>query len=109
MLVLSKIKNIFNRIPLLKGNSFQQNLILALAFITYLVVTIDLQTEMAIEKDEISSVAAVLDNTIDSTILDAPLDANVDFQFIGIISFTSTHTIQNNFFSCLKDRAPPVF
>jgi hypothetical protein len=109
MLVLSKIKNILNRIPLLKGNTFQQNLILALAFITYLVVTIDLQTEMALEKDEISSVAAILDNTVDTTILDAPLDVQINLQFVGIIPITSSYIIHNDLLSCLKDRAPPVF
>lgn len=91
----------------MRENTFHANLILILGIFTFIVITIDLQTEMAIEKDEISSIVFILEQTIDTTLLNKPLILNLDFQFVGIIPETFTHRIFNEVFTCLQDRAPP--
>ena len=98
----------FSRIPVLRDNTLQINFLIVLAAFTYIVITVDLQTEMAVEKDEISSLVAVLVQSQNLSLTDVPLDIKIELPLLGIIPATSIQVTHNDVFSCLMVRGPPV-
>lgn len=68
---------------------------------------VDLQTPMAIEKNEIFSVVELLDNSDDSTELDTPLILDIATKFFGIIPSITSRIFHEDILICLKDRSPP--
>jgi len=101
------IKNIFDRFPFLKENTLQGNVIFLLGVITFILITIDLQTELAIEKNESLSVCELLDQYDDTPILDTFDIIKIDLPFISNIFYSQPNIIHVDSFTCLKDRAPP--
>lgn len=114
--MISEVKNkflnasdkFFSRIPLLKNNSLQLNFIILLASFTYIVITVDLQTDMAVEKGEIATFSAILTNSFNSSAVDVPFDSYLTFPLIGFIHHDTIRVIHSEVSLCLKDRAPPA-
>jgi hypothetical protein len=106
-MVLRKIEYIFSKIPILRENSLRTNLLIFLFSISYVIIAIDLQTEMAVEKDEIFSVFEVLDDTSDSPDYNVETISNSELKLIGFITVTTNHIINEDVFTCIKDRSPP--
>jgi hypothetical protein len=106
--LLKKLENIFSRIPVLKENTLQVNILVILFVFTYIVITVDLQTEMAVEKDEISTLTGVLVQTFNLSLIDLPFGTIIDFPLLGFIPATSIHYDHSDIFTCLKARAPPA-
>ena len=103
-----KIENIFSRIPVLRDNTLQVNILIVLAVFTYIVITVDLQTEMAVEKDEISTLTGVLVQTFNLSLIDVPFGTTIDFPLLGYIPATSIQYDHSDIYTCLKARAPPA-
>lgn len=101
------IKNIFNCFPFLKENTLQGNVIFLLGIVTFILISIDLQTELAIEKKEVLSVCELLDQYDDTTALDSPENIKIDLPFISNIFYVQPDIIRVSLFTCLKDRSPP--
>ncbi|CAN5452817.1 hypothetical protein BH10BAC5_BH10BAC5_15770 [soil metagenome] len=106
--ILQKAESFFSRIPLLRDNTLQVNFIILLAAFTYIVITVDLQTEIALEKDEIAAFSAVLVHSFNSSLVDVPFDSYLNFPLLGFIAPVTADVIHNDLLHCLKDRAPPT-
>jgi len=89
------------------GLDFKTSLVIALALTAYIIIVVDLSTELASEKDEISFVIATLQksNTPDfsSIQISLILPQTGDIGFLHNVS-----QIHNIYFTTLSDRAPPV-
>jgi hypothetical protein len=101
------VKNIFDRFPFLKENTLQGNVIFLLGVITFILITIDLQTELAIEKNEALSVCELTDQYDDTVTFDTPDNIKIDLPFVSNIFYIQPNIIHVDSFTCLKDRAPP--
>ena len=107
---MSKIKqNIIRLFSLsfFKGIDFKTGIIIALGIAAYIIIVVDLSSELAAEKDEISFVIATLQksNTPDfsSIQISLILPQTGDIEFLYDVT-----QINNICFTALSDRAPPV-
>jgi hypothetical protein len=104
------LKNIFNRFvnsPYIAGNDFKTNFLLALSFITFVIIAIDLETEMAVERDEISSVVATLEESISTIQLDHSDQNTIKPQPAGLIVLAESSSYNPELYNLPHDRSPP--
>jgi hypothetical protein len=106
---VNNIKNIILHFRIfLIENDFRTNVILILASFTYIIIVVDLQTELAIERNEITETVAALSQSVSVNYIHIIEGLNV---FIPLISLPLLH--ENCFSSdnpCKLpgERAPPV-
>jgi hypothetical protein len=80
-------RKIFDKITVFfKQNSFTVNILLFLGLFTFLVIGIDLDSELAVQKDEIDAVAAILTNSLNTLSLEASDILIVNPPLIGVLS-----------------------
>jgi hypothetical protein len=91
------------------SNGFKTNLLIFLAFVTYIIIVVDLNTEYAVEHDEIDQVIAILDKTIDG--LDADILQIIDnaLPFLGIICHEEKYIYFTETTEFPTGRAPPAY
>ena len=89
-----------------RGLDFKTSLIIGLGIAAYIIIVVDLTSELAAEKDEISFVIATLEksNTPDFT----SIQISLILPQTGDIAFLhDVPQIHNIYFTSLSDRAPP--
>jgi hypothetical protein len=107
---ISHTKRIFQRvldIPFLKENNLSVNILLLLGLLAFVVITIDLDTELSVQKDEITQVVCVLDESIGTLQLDALDIITIDPPVVGYISPINYSNSDNDVLTLPSDRAPP--
>lgn len=95
-------------IPVLKDNSLSVNILLLLGLFAFILITVDLDTELSVQKDEISSVVCVLDESIGTLQLDAPDIITIDPPIVGYIPPINYSNSDNDVVTFPSDRAPPA-
>jgi len=104
-------KDFFDKIrslPFIKNNSIQVNIILLLGAFTFIVIWVDLNSELAVEKNEIEYVVAVLENTNEAVSF-ADLHAFIfDLSLNGVLPIYTVPIQTNDVLSLPRDRSPPV-
>jgi hypothetical protein len=80
-------RKIFDKITVFfKQNSFTVNILLFLGLFTFLVIGIDLDSELAVQKDEIDAVVATLTNSLITPCLEASNFLIINPPLIGFLS-----------------------
>ncbi len=102
---------LFERIanaPFFEGNSQEVNVLLFMGMFTFVVFVVDINSELAVEKNEIEYVVGVLQNSNQSiTLVDiSGIIFNLDTE--GIILPYNTPIQTNDVLSLPRNRAPPI-
>jgi hypothetical protein len=95
------------RLPFIKGNSREVNLILLLGALAFVIIGIDLNSELAVKNHEIDRVIAVLHHVSTCTTF---LNCNfllVEPPVIGIITSYDTSIKTFDILNLPRDRSPP--
>lgn len=104
------IEKLFKKIstnPFLKGNNFQANTLLFLGVITFIIICIDLNSEIAVERDEIAHIIATLSKTFNYTVSNTSSVINPDLNCLGFVPITILF-FHNSYYKTLShQRAPP--
>ncbi len=81
---------------------------LALFVAAFIIVAIDLGSEMAAEKDEIGVVLAIFEESFSNIILSADLLADFDRPLLFEISPDNSYPLESICKNSIYDRGPPV-
>lgn len=107
-----RLSKVFNRMTtrikaFIADNGFQTNLILALGLLAYVIIIIDFDTDIAVQRDEIDYVVAVLSKSLN----DAGLDilTIIDFKppFQGFVFSYNEKVLFSETLEFPTGRAPP--
>ncbi len=107
---MNPAKSLYRRlisIPVLKDNSAPVNILLLLGIVTFIIVTIDLDTELSVQKNEITQIVATLDQSINTLQLDALDNAIVEPPLVGLIPHITFLSSDNDVVTLPEGRAPP--
>jgi hypothetical protein len=98
-----------NRLPFIHNNSFEVNIIILLGAFAFIVIGVDLNSELAVEKNEIEYVVAVLENTNEAVSL-SDLSAFIfNLSLNGVLPIYIVPIQTSDILSLPRDRSPPVF
>lgn len=102
------VVNKFKESPYFRGNSYSINLFLFLGAVTFVLFTIDIGSQIAVDNNEIGVIVAVLSNSIQGLVL---IDLNLfNLQASETETPSSYNSILyfNEFTNYPKDRSPPL-
>lgn len=94
-------------IKILKDNPLSVNILLLLGLITFVLITVDLDTELSVEKDEISTIVCILDESIGTLQLDVFDFITTDPPVVGFVPPLIYSNSYNDVVTNPSDRAPP--
>ena len=89
-------------------NGISVNFLLASAIVTYLIIGIDLETELAVQKEEIASVVATLTNSINTLSLNATDVIVTEPPVLAILLTYDVITPITDVTDFPKGRSPPL-
>lgn len=95
-------------LPFISENSFSVNLLLLLSVFAFVIITVDLQTELAKENGEVENLVAVLSQTINNPDLTPIILSEIIPQAEENLPPVPFITADNNITSAINDRAPPT-
>ncbi len=104
----NKIKISRFLIPVLEGNSLSVNILLLLGLLTFIVITIDLDTELSVQKDEITQIVATLDKSINTLHLDVLDNSIIKPPLVGLFPLITFLKSDNDVVTLPEGRAPPL-
>ncbi len=104
---IKRISNKLSDIPFLKENSLTVNILLLLGVIIFVVITVDFNTELSVQKDEITQVVGTLNQSINTLHLDASVNIIIKPPCVGIIPPVTFFNSDNDIIARPCDRAPP--
>jgi hypothetical protein len=97
-----------SRHPLLASNSQEVNVLLFLGIFTLVVFVVDINSELALEKNEIEYIVGVLHNSNESVTLADLSSIIFHLDTEGIILPYNTPIQTNDVLSLPRNRAPPI-
>ena len=103
--------NIWKRLqttPFFAGTDFKINFLLGLGLFTFIIIGVDLGSELAVDRDEINSVVATLDESISSQLLNNSDNIIVNQPQTGIIIQSDFYYYTTELYNIPQDRAPPL-
>jgi hypothetical protein len=92
----------------LSENGSKVNFLLFAAFLTFLIIGIDLDSDIAVQKDEIDSVVATLINSINTLNLDATEVLTIEPPLLGVLSSFDIKPHTNEVSDFPTGRSPPL-
>lgn len=96
-----------NILKFVSDNGLAVNLLIFISIVAFAVITIDFNTELSVQKDEINQVVGVLNESISSVQLDAGDNLIIEPFFEGTLPDLVLARIQSDRFNRPTDRAPP--
>jgi hypothetical protein len=95
-------------IEILKENGLEVNLLLLVALVTFVVMWVDLDSDLAIQKNEIDSVVATLTNSINTLSIDVSSILIIEPPFLGILTTYNFNPTNTDIIDFPKGRSPPL-
>lgn len=95
-------------IRFIKENGLSVNLLLLLGISAYIIIGIDLESELAVQKEEISSVVATLTNSLNTLSFDSADILIVEPPELGVIQTLNINPVTTHVTDFPKGRSPPV-
>ncbi len=103
------IKTYYPRfVEILKENGLQVNLLLLVALVTFVVMWVDLDSDLAVQKNEIDSVVATLTNSINTLSIDSSTILVIEPPFLGILASYEYKPTNTDILDFPKGRSPPL-
>ncbi len=99
---VNKIQNVISE------NSFSNNLLVTLFFVFFIVIAIDIGSELAAQKDEIGTTLCVLEEGYTELILTIDFLPDIERPLLYEIAFNNFSPSENIRKSSVTDRGPPV-
>jgi hypothetical protein len=102
--IFSRIKNI----RFLKGNSLSVNVLLLLGITAFILISADLESDLAVQKDEISQVVSVLTDSEDTVGIAPEADMIIEPPLTGVLITEKFSFDYEKPVAIESDRAPPA-
>lgn len=108
MRVINSIRKRLQAMPFFAGTDFKINFLLGLVLFTFIIIGIDLESELAVDRDEISYVVATLNESISGQLLNNSDYLTFEIPQIGLITQSDFYYYSAELYNIPQDRAPPL-
>ncbi len=93
---------------ILTDNGNKVNLLLLIGLVTFIVIWVDLDSDLAVQKNEIESVVATLTNSINTLSIDSSAILLIEPPVLGVISVNNFNPSITHVIDFPKGRSPPL-
>ncbi|MEP7145373.1 MAG: hypothetical protein ABI792_00030 [bacterium] len=91
-----------------RNNSRQNNILVILIFAAFIIIAVDLGSEMAREKDEIGTVIGIFEESYSNLVLSSDILSDIERPLLFEISLINSSPLKNICQSSVNDRGPPL-
>lgn len=102
------LKYYYNLKEIIRENGFEVNFLIFISIFTFVIIGIDLDSDLAVQKNEIDSVVATLTDSINTLYLDATNVLIIEPPLLGVISSYNEILKTTFVIDFPRGRSPPL-